>query len=162
MGSHHMNPLSIHLSTPESTAALGHRIAELLHGGDVLALRGDLGSGKTTLVRAIGHQLGAKDISSPSFTLVHEYPLDNDIRLMHVDAWRCDSVEELHDLGWHEWAGHPSAITCVEWADRLEPEIRTLELLEIDFSHAEDGRHCMLQWSDGQRLESLSDAGAIP
>ncbi|SHK71127.1 tRNA (adenosine(37)-N6)-threonylcarbamoyltransferase complex ATPase subunit type 1 TsaE [Rhodothermus profundi] len=108
-------------SSPEATHALGQRLAERLQPGDVVALYGDLGTGKTQLVKGIAAGLGISDeaVSSPTFTLVHVYP-GGRLPLYHFDAYRLRRLEEFFDLGYEEYF-FGDGISVVEWADRVEP-----------------------------------------
>ncbi|MDP6890541.1 MAG: tRNA (adenosine(37)-N6)-threonylcarbamoyltransferase complex ATPase subunit type 1 TsaE, partial [Phycisphaerales bacterium] len=88
-----MNGSRIDLPDLESHQHFGRVIAGLLVGGDIVALRGELGAGKTTLVAAIGRFMGIDDISSPTFGIVHEHPRPQGGRLLHVDAYRLGGVD---------------------------------------------------------------------
>ncbi len=154
------------LSDDAATRRLGLAIGSLLRGGDVVALRGELGAGKTTLVRGIAAAVGVSGLSSPSFGIVHEHGLKEGGRFMHLDAWRLTSPDDLAELGWDEWAGAADAIVCVEWAERLgtagEGVWQHMHVLNIDLLHVADGRLALVQWADDPRLESLSASGATP
>jgi len=90
----------------------GRQLAESLKPGDVVALTGDLGAGKTCLVKGIALGLGiTQDITSPTFTIIHEYP-----PLAHVDLYRLDSV---YGIGLENYLGGPW-ITVIEWAEKIE------------------------------------------
>jgi tRNA threonylcarbamoyladenosine biosynthesis protein TsaE len=113
-----MNTLRVATQSADETIALAQRLGGLLIAGDLIVLGGDLGSGKTTFAKGIGRGLGVKDpIVSPTFTLVREY--EGRLRLVHVDVYRLDHVQELHDLGLEELAGN-DAVTLVEWGDVVE------------------------------------------
>ncbi|MHC4089349.1 MAG: tRNA (adenosine(37)-N6)-threonylcarbamoyltransferase complex ATPase subunit type 1 TsaE [Planctomycetota bacterium] len=103
----------------EQTRQFGQRIGRLLHGGEVIALTGQLGAGKTQLVKGIatgnGHQ-DASQVTSPTFTLVHEY--SGRLYLYHVDAYRLGDAAELAGLGLDEMIARRSAVV-IEWADRI-------------------------------------------
>lgn len=95
---------------------LGARIAEQLDAGDLIALNGQLGAGKTTLVRGIGEALGARgSIASPTFVIARTHPTRHGAPLVHVDAYRLDSAAELDDLDL-DFAG---SIVAVEWAEGM-------------------------------------------
>jgi len=103
----------------EETEALGRRLAEGLAAGDVVALSGELGAGKTCLVQGLALGLGVKTrATSPTFVLVNEYR--GRLPVYHVDAYRTGSLTELMDLGLLEMFDG-DGVTVVEWADRLEP-----------------------------------------
>lgn len=102
----------------EETTALGERLGRLLGPGDVVALFGDLGAGKTTLTKGIAVGLGlAADIHSPTFTLIHEHP--GAVPLYHVDLYRLSSEEEVETLGLEEYI-YSDGVTIIEWADRMK------------------------------------------
>lgn len=120
-------------STSEDyTAALGRALAGLLRPGDVLALQGQLGAGKTTLVRAIAAGLGidARLVASPTFVLVNQYPIPVGGagplvggQLVHIDAYRLKSAEDLEPLGWDQFmsdtGAKSNAAVIIEWAERI-------------------------------------------
>ena len=99
-----------------STIELGRSIAAVLHAGDVVALEGPLGTGKTRLVRGIAAGLGLDvEVTSPTFSLVHEY--SGDPPLSHVDAYRLADGDEFLSLGVSElWE---EGIVVIEWASRV-------------------------------------------
>jgi tRNA threonylcarbamoyladenosine biosynthesis protein TsaE len=97
------------------TIEFGRQLARTLKPGDVVALNGDLGAGKTCLVKGIAAGLGiTHEITSPTFTLIHEYP-----PLAHVDLYRLDSV---YGIGLEEYFGG-RWITVIEWAEKIESEL---------------------------------------
>ena len=103
------------------TIALGDMIAELLPAPRLIVLRGDLGAGKTTLVKGIAAAFGAAstdDVTSPTFTLVHEYQ-GRRVRLIHLDLYRLETEHEVEGLGLWEMADAPDALVIVEWGDKF-------------------------------------------
>lgn len=109
----------IPLADPTETAAIGAALALQLRLGDVIALSGDLGAGKTTLARGLLHALGFDgEVPSPSFPIVIPYaPPDLGIPLWHVDLYRIDDPEEIEELGLDE-ARADSAL-LIEWPERM-------------------------------------------
>jgi len=111
-------PESFQTRGPAATAALGRRLARRLRRGDCVALIGELGAGKTALVRGLAGGLGLADgrlVSSPSYVLVQEYPAD--VTVYHLDLYRlADPSAELGDLGLDEMLA--DGIALIEWADR--------------------------------------------
>ena len=100
------------------TRALGASIAELLEPGDVVALAGDLGSGKTTFVQGSAQTLGVSDqVVSPTFTLVREYA--GTVPVTHVDVYRLDRLQDVLDLGFDDYLDG-GAVVFVEWGDVIE------------------------------------------
>jgi len=103
---------------PEETVRLGEELAHMLRPGDVVALVGELGSGKTTLVKGIAQGLFVKEpVISPSFLLARSYR--GRMPLHHLDAYRVNSPEELVEVGLLELLPPEEGITVVEWADRV-------------------------------------------
>jgi tRNA threonylcarbamoyladenosine biosynthesis protein TsaE len=103
--------------SPEDTQAAGERLAGTLGPGDVVALTGELGAGKTCFVQGLARGLGIQGgATSPTFVLVNEYR--GRLPVHHVDAYRTESLSELLDLGLEEMFDG-SGVTVVEWADRL-------------------------------------------
>ena len=99
------------------THALGQRLGAVLRAGDVVVLDGELGTGKTVLAKGIAVALGIDEpVVSPTFTVVREY--DAPTPLVHVDVYRLDRLQELHDLGFDDLVGG-DAVTVVEWGDRV-------------------------------------------
>ncbi len=109
----------IELDGPEATAAVGAALATVLRPGDVVALNGDLGAGKTTLARGLLHALGFEgEVPSPSVPIVIPYaPPELRLSLWHVDLYRIDDPEELEELGLDE-ARADSAL-LIEWPERM-------------------------------------------
>ena len=88
----------------------------------ILALRGDLGAGKTTFVQTIAHELGVKEtVTSPTFVIMKKYPLTDQVfkSLIHVDAYRLKDSHELKVLGWDELVANPSNLICIEWPESV-------------------------------------------
>lgn len=114
----------------EETIELGRRIAGMLPARVVVLLIGDLGAGKTTLAKGIIAGLGAappEEVSSPTFTLVHEY---KDGRVYHVDLYRLDRIEEVRSLGLDEILDR--SVVLVEWGERF-PKLWPADHVEIRF-----------------------------
>ncbi len=129
--------ISVYLENEASTVALGEKIGILLRAGDVIALRGSLGAGKTTLVRGISHSLGySKGAASPTFNIVFTYPTNPP--LVHIDAYRFRSKHEFADSGCDDLMDRDS-ITIIEWPERIGDYLPK-ECLEIHLSHSNAGR----------------------
>jgi tRNA threonylcarbamoyladenosine biosynthesis protein TsaE len=110
-------------SSPEETDAAGERLGATLGPGDVVALSGELGAGKTVLVQGLVRALGVVTVAtSPTFVLVNEYR--GRLPVHHVDAYRTQSLAELLDLGLPELMDG-DGVTVIEWAERLEPLLPT-------------------------------------
>jgi tRNA threonylcarbamoyladenosine biosynthesis protein TsaE len=133
---------------------LGQRIGSLLEPGDVIALFGSLGSGKTTLVKGIGLGLGMKDsreVRSASFLIIAEYKAR--IPIYHFDAYRLDGPEDMYNLGCDElfWG---DGVSIVEWADRVEGSLPE-EYLEVSLSIESPNSRRVEVSSHGKRYERI-------
>ena len=101
-------------NSAEETLALGRKIAPLLKKGDVLVMTGDLGAGKTLFTTGILEFYEKKDeVSSPTFTIVNEYDLKEDLKLFHFDVYRLESPEEFLAIGGDEF--FEKGICLIEW-----------------------------------------------
>ena len=124
-------------ASADETIALGRTVAAALRRGDVLALCGDLGAGKTHFVKGLAAGLGTSaSVTSPTFTLLHEYP-GGRLPLFHFDFYRLDHADEALKIGLDEYLDGDGACV-IEWADKfpalLPPHTRWLR-----FTHREDG-----------------------
>ncbi|HMQ01978.1 MAG TPA: tRNA (adenosine(37)-N6)-threonylcarbamoyltransferase complex ATPase subunit type 1 TsaE [Candidatus Doudnabacteria bacterium] len=115
--------MEILLSQAESQAK---KIASQLIGGEILALTGELGSGKTTFTKALGKALGVRGvITSPTFVMMQQYPtkarnkLNQPLWLYHLDLYRSKNLADVKSLGVEQYWGHPQTITVIEWADKI-------------------------------------------
>ena len=110
----------INLPDTQATQALGQALGEQLPAGSVLLLRGDLGSGKTTLVQGLGRGLGVSDIDSPTFTLINEYTRGR-LPLYHIDLYRLSKAEAdaLYLETYWEGIEVEPGIVAIEWSERL-------------------------------------------
>ena len=130
------------------TLALGETIAEMLPAPKLIVLRGELGAGKTTLVRGMAAALGAseEDVASPTFTLVHEYK-GRKTRLIHLDLYRLETERELESVGLWELADAGDALVLVEWGDKF-PSVMERADAEIlmEQGEAETERLFLIHW----------------
>jgi len=111
--------LSVSSHSPEQTAAWGRKLGSLLKAGDVVALIGELGAGKTTLAQGIARGLGVGEhcaVASPTFTLINEY--QGRVPLYHLDFYRIDSPGDCINLGLEEYL-YGEGVALVEWADKM-------------------------------------------
>ena len=134
---------------PAATEALGHALAAGARAGRVLHLRGDLGAGKTTLVRGLLRALGHPGrVKSPTYTLVEPYELSS-LHFYHFDFYRLKNQEEWEQTGFREYFG-AQALCAVEWPERAGDLLPPPDL-EITLRFEGEGRHA--------RLEARSEAG---
>jgi tRNA threonylcarbamoyladenosine biosynthesis protein TsaE len=142
--------------SPEDTQKIGELIGKILHPGDVLALIGELGSGKTTLIQGLARGMGLDKVSvkSPTFILLREYP--GKTALIHIDGYRLEGDSQAIQLDL-EWVFSPKKVTVIEWADRLSgclPE----DYLEIRMAHKSSHQRSIAIVSHGNRSGELAKA----
>lgn len=132
--------------SPEETIAFGRTLVGLLSPPKLVLLRGDLGAGKTTLVKGIAAGFEAaeeEDVTSPTFTLVHEYrgPQAN---LYHIDLYRIDTPRELETLGLDDLRADPKSILLIEWGEKFPWLVRERDV-EISLGReGESGRRIQI------------------
>jgi tRNA threonylcarbamoyladenosine biosynthesis protein TsaE len=121
-------------NSPAETEAIGRQVAETIGVGSVLALKGDLGSGKTLFVKGVVDGLGSSaDVTSPTFTILHEYRGGGRLPVYHFDLFRVENPQALARLGLDDYF-FGDGITVIEWADRFPafvPEQARWIFLEI-------------------------------
>ncbi len=144
-----------------ATEALGAALGALLVPGDVIALVGDLGAGKTTFVRGVALGAGSSPdlVASPTFALCHEYP--GRLLLLHLDLYRLERERELDDLGFDELIDRPGAAALIEWADRY-PHRLPRDHLIVTLQHTADGARAVTATATGPRSTALVAAWPPP
>ncbi|MDQ5938606.1 MAG: tRNA threonylcarbamoyladenosine biosynthesis protein TsaE [Patescibacteria group bacterium] len=108
--------------TQSETEKIAQAVVKKLQGGEVLALVGNLGAGKTVFVKGLAKALGIEDnITSPTFVLMKIYQTSHATikRLVHVDCYRLEKVDDLDDIGLADYLHDPASIVVIEWADRV-------------------------------------------
>lgn len=104
--------------SPAETEALGEKLGREAQAGLVIALSGELGAGKTQLVKGLGRGLGISSrVHSPTFTLVNEYG-GGRLKLFHLDLYRLETRAQILSAGLEEWS-QPGGVTVIEWAEKL-------------------------------------------
>ena len=145
--------LEIISNSANETMELGQKIAELAKAGSIFCLTGDLGAGKTTLVRGIAQALKIKSVvQSPTFNIMKIY-FDGIKPLIHIDAYRLADVDT--DIGLDEYIGYETGITVIEWPmfiERLIPE-GSNEINIVNLGN--DVRKITITTSDNSLLEGL-------
>lgn len=138
----------------EETRSLGRLCGELLEPGDVVLLSGELGAGKTELVRGLAVGLGVDpaEVRSPTFTLINHYP-GGRCALVHVDAYRLGGPIDLIDLGL-EQVLDASWVSAIEWADRVR-EALPADVLTIEASHKSPEARCYKLSASGAHYGSV-------
>jgi len=117
------------------TIELGRRIGRQLKGGEVIALCGELGSGKTHLIKGVAAGAGAAEsraVTSPTFVIVNEYK--GRLELYHIDAYRLNSVDEFERIGFDDFC-QPASVVLIEWADKIESVLEGIDYIRIELFH---------------------------
>ncbi len=126
----------------EQTVALGRALGAIVRPGDLIALNGELGAGKTQFVRgmAIGMDIDPHQVASPTFVLIHEYTTSRrPTPLVHIDAYRLRTLADLESIGWDRPVPEmrEQAVVVIEWASRIGDELGD-DYLEIELEHIGD------------------------
>lgn len=148
------NELHITSSSPEETFRLGAFLGKHVTSGSVIALTGELGSGKTCLAQGIARGLGVPEdlyVTSPTYTIVNDYP--GRLHLFHVDLYRIENIAELTEIGLDEIMERDD-VTVIEWAEKMI-EILPEERLFISIAVLDDHRRNILMIGYGQRADNL-------
>lgn len=132
------NTTEVTTHSPAETIELGHRFGASLKGGEVVALIGNLGAGKTHFMKGVAAGLRAPDmarVTSPTFVLVNEYEArGGDLTIYHIDAYRLDSVREFEALGFEDYC-RPDAVVFIEWADKILPALEGTDYIRVTLTH---------------------------
>lgn len=110
--------------TEKQTIQAGRQIAKKLRGGDIVLLRGELGAGKTTLIKGLAKGLGIKAIiTSPTFSLMNVYLVDSGKtkikKFVHIDTYRLENEEELRQIGADDYLGERDTVCVIEWPEKV-------------------------------------------
>lgn len=135
--------MEIITKTTEETTEFGKKLTTQLKGGDILLLEGELGAGKTTLVKGLASGLGIQnEITSPTFTLMNIYPVNSDKikTLVHIDTYRLKDEEELVEIGAEDYLGQPDTLCIVEWPEKIAGLLKDKKTTTITIEHAENNQ----------------------
>ncbi len=150
----------------EETIALGRTLSAWLAPPKLVLLRGDLGTGKTTLVKGIAeafHAAASEDVTSPTFTLVHEYR-GPEVSLYHIDLYRVDAPHELETLGLDDLIA-PSSILLIEWGEKFArfARERDVEIALFRIPHAaENDRRIQIITGEPRSSSDRGGGAAVP
>ena len=147
-----------HSGSLRDTQNLGRALGEILHRGDLVALQGDLGAGKTALTQGVAAGLGIREpVTSPTFILVAEYSLPGGGLLRHMDCYRMHpnlAGAEAEDLGWSEWLADGDSVLVVEWSERLG-SLLPADRLDIRLETISDRERMIRVEAGGERAAAV-------
>ncbi len=136
-------------NSPEETIEVGRKVGSQLKGGEVIAVCGILGSGKTHFIKGIAAGAGAvesKKVTSPTFVIINEYKsrpsegLDKgQLDIYHIDAYRLESISEFEMLGFDDYC-EPGSVVLIEWADKIELALKNIDYIRVELSHAGESK----------------------
>ena len=123
----------------KETLSFAEKFSKTLRGGEVIALVGELGAGKTVFTKGIARGLGIKErVQSPTFLLMKIYKVHSSTgsgykikNLVHVDAYRLNDATELVDIGILDWIGRADTVTVIEWADKVTELLHRRKIIKI-------------------------------
>ena len=130
------NSIDITTNSPGETIEFGRNLGLQLRGGEVVAMCGPLGSGKTHLIKGIAAGAAGTEqthVNSPTFVIVNEYAGRLDI--YHIDAYRLDTVSQFEALGFDDFC-YPQSVVLIEWADKIESALEGIDYIRIRLEHA--------------------------
>jgi tRNA threonylcarbamoyladenosine biosynthesis protein TsaE len=159
-----VSPLKLHLASAAATEACGARLAPALRGGMIVTLQGELGSGKTTLVRGLLRARGVEGaVKSPTYTLVEHYPISS-LYFYHFDFYRFTNPNEWDFAGMADYF-RDDAVCIVEWPERVGDRLPAPDLaLSLSYAYDDGGRDVVAtaHTADGERCVTVLAQGAAP
>jgi len=155
---HDTQTITTHTTSVQQTMNVGRAVGRVSRAGDVIALSGQLGAGKTQFVRGLATQRGAdgRAVSSPTFVIMQEYEADPPV--LHIDAYRIESLDEVETLGWTAEL-RAASISVIEWAERIIEELPD-DRLEIEIEHLDPTQRRLTLTPHGdwlKRIEALRE-----
>jgi tRNA threonylcarbamoyladenosine biosynthesis protein TsaE len=144
-------------NSPTETIEFGRKVGSQLKGGEVVAVCGALGSGKTHLIKGIASGAGAaesKKVTSPTFVIINEYKsrpsegLDkgrlasgrsHGLDIYHIDAYRLGSISEFEMIGFDDYC-QPQSVVLIEWADKIESALENIDYIRVELFHTEKSK----------------------
>lgn len=129
--------------SPEETIDWAISYAKKLKGGEVLALKGDLGAGKTTFTKGLAEGLKISEtITSPTFVMLKNYPMkidDQDMLFVHIDAYRAETIEDIKSVGIEDFLNRKDVIMAIEWPEKIR-KILPKNTIYINFKHLDKNK----------------------
>ncbi len=140
----------VELKSLADTEKLAAEIASQIFGGQIIALEGPVGAGKTTFTKAFAASLGiSKTIVSPTYTLLQPYKLpaakNGVATLIHIDAYRIESPVELTAIGFEDFLQDNTAVLLIEWAEKIIPLVGARPTVWLTFTHDSQKRFCEIK-----------------
>ena len=146
---------TFYTNSSEETIDLGRSLGCLLHGGEVLAMIGELAAGKTTMTRGIAQGMGLEDdIHSPTFTLIHEHT--GQCNLYHIDLYRLETQTEIESLGLEDYI-YSKGVAVIEWADRLYDDLPDESIIITLTAETPDRRKIVFETNSLRLQKALED-----
>lgn len=141
-------------ASPEQTAQLAKKIADIIQPGTAICLNGDLGAGKTLFVQSLARALGVEgEVTSPTFNLMNIY--EGKMRIFHFDLYRLEQEYELEEIGFYDYVEEPEGLVLIEWAEKFMdclPE----NYISLEIQRTEQEQQRVLRFElIGQELESI-------
>ncbi|HEY1233068.1 MAG TPA: tRNA (adenosine(37)-N6)-threonylcarbamoyltransferase complex ATPase subunit type 1 TsaE [Candidatus Binatia bacterium] len=149
-----MTPWVVLSTSTRMTMSFGRRLAKLVQGGEIIGLRGELGTGKTTFVRGFcaGIEVSPKAwVRSPTFTLINEY--QGRLPVYHIDLYRIARAEEIEALNLREYL-YSEGVSLIEWSERL-PAHELEEYLDVSLAHRDKSKRQVTFTACGARYEGI-------
>jgi tRNA threonylcarbamoyladenosine biosynthesis protein TsaE len=130
------------------TELFGKKLAAKLKGGDILLLSGELGAGKTSLVKGIAEGLGVKhEITSPTFTLMNIYKIKKNKKLIHIDTYRLKDEKGLLEIGVEDYLSKLDTICIIEWPEKIAGLLKNKQTTSISIEHGDKPEERKIQLS---------------
>lgn len=148
--------LTVISENPEETFFIGKTIGENLTVNDIVALVGDLGTGKTSLTQGIARGIGVPEenrITSPSFTLINEY--QGRLNLYHFDLYRLTGTRDIEDMGYEEYL-FGEGVSVIEWADKIK-DILPEQTMFISFKYLDENKREIVISGDNKKVTKISN-----
>lgn len=144
--------------SPDQTCRLGARLGRYLNGGEIVALEGGLGAGKTVFAQGVGMGWGATSrLISPTYVLVRRHQRhQDDVFLYHIDLYRLNSASEVDMLGLDEMMGDPRAVCLIEWPDR-HPSLLPSGYLWVHLRMLDEYRRSLVFRAHGDQHQEILD-----
>ncbi len=138
----------------EETFEIGRALGQTARKGDIIALTGELGTGKTCLTQGIAKGLDVPpvySVTSPTFTLINEYP--GRLRLYHFDVYRLSGAPDIEEMGYEDYF-YGSGVAVIEWAEKIS-ELLPQESIVVELAHINENTRKILLTGPAKRLESF-------